>query len=81
MRARRLAVFPHIDVGSHHVPVIIDVITEFARDVVSIFGDNAIAAGRSRESRFTGRDGRFANNMFAFVKVSFLFADMDDDLG
>ena len=30
MRARRTAVFAHVDVGSHHVPIIIDVITEFA---------------------------------------------------
>ena len=30
MRARRPAVFAHVDVGSHRVPIIIDVITEFA---------------------------------------------------
>jgi hypothetical protein len=34
---------------------------------------------RSREPGFAGGDGRFADYVFAFVKVSFLFADMDDN--
>src|SRR5207247_11423979 len=36
--------------------------------------------GRSGESRLACGHGRFADQTFAFVKVRFLFADIDDDL-
>ena len=48
--------------------------------MIPIFGDDVISAGRGGEPRFAGGDGRFADHMFTFVKVSFLFAHMDDDL-
>src|SRR5438445_11638565 len=48
--------------------------------MIPIFGDDVIMAGRGGKPRFAGGDGRFADHMFTFVKVSLLFADMDDDL-
>ncbi len=39
-----------------------------------------LLTGRSGESRLACGDGRFADQTFAFVKVRFLFADIDDDL-
>jgi hypothetical protein len=80
MCARRPAVFARIDIRSHHVPVIIHVITEFARDMVSVLGNDVIVARRGGEPRFAGGDGRFTDHMLTFVKVSLLLADMDDNL-
>src|SRR5438128_5960707 len=37
--------------------------------------------GWSRKPRLAGGDGRFANQAFTFIKVSFLFADMHDNFG
>src|SRR5260370_546524 len=78
MCARRPAVFSRIDIRSHHVSVIIHVITEYARDMISVLGDNVIVARRSGEPRFAGGDGRFADHMFTFRKVSLLLPDMND---
>ncbi|PYJ79729.1 MAG: 3-hydroxyanthranilate 3,4-dioxygenase [Verrucomicrobia bacterium] len=49
--------------------------------MIPIFGDDVIMAGRGGKPRFAGGDGRLADHMFTFVKVSLLFADMYDDLG
>src|SRR5205823_10236550 len=37
-------------------------------------------AGRGRKPRFSRGDSRFADETLAFVKVRFLFADMNNDL-
>ena len=79
MGARRPSVLTRIDVGSHDVPVIIHVIAEYSGDVVWTLREDLITAGRSGKSRFAGGDGRFADQMFPFVKVSFLVADMNYD--
>src|SRR6476659_2085063 len=36
-------------------------------------------AGRSAESRFAGRDRRFADEIFAFVEIGVLFGNADDN--
>src|ERR1043166_3522346 len=38
-------------------------------------------AWRSRKTGFACGDGRFTNQLFPFIKVSFLFVDVHDDLG
>jgi hypothetical protein len=49
--------------------------------VVPIFGNNVIVAGRRGESGFAGGDSRFPDHAFAFVEISLLLAEIDDDLG
>src|SRR5205823_14630554 len=79
MGAWRPRIFAHIDVGSHHIAVVIDVIAELAWNVVPVFRNHLVMTRRSGEPGFPGRDGRFADYTFAFVKVRFLFADTNDD--
>src|SRR4030095_6236922 len=79
VRARWLAVLARINVEPHDVAIIIHVIAEYGGDVVCILRENLIIARRGGEPRFAGRDGRFADEMFPFVKVSFLLTDMNDD--
>jgi len=81
MRAPWLAILARIDVEPHHVAIIIHVIAEYGRDVVWTFREDLIMAGRRGKSRLTGGDRRFTDQMFPFVKVSFLFADVNDNLG
>ena len=76
----RLRIFPRINIRPHHISVIIHVIAEFGRNVVCIFGENGIVTGRCGEPGFTSGDGRFGDQMFALVKVGFLFGGMNNDL-
>src|SRR5262249_38627698 len=61
------------------ISITVHVIAEKARDVVGTFRKHCVMARRSAKTRFTGRDGRFADQSFALVKVTFLLADVHDD--
>ncbi len=81
MRPRWPAIFADVDVRSHDVAPVIDVVSEYARDVVWIFGYDVIVARRGGEAGFASGNSRFADQSFAFVKVSFLFTKVDHDFG
>src|SRR4029077_6731110 len=76
----RLGIFARIDVRFHDGTVIVDIITQLACDVVSIFPNNVIAAGRRGKSRSASGDSRFPDHELALVKISLLFPEMDDNL-
>jgi hypothetical protein len=44
-----------------------------------MFPENGVIAGRSAESRFAGGNRRFTHEGLAFVKISPLLGDADDD--
>jgi hypothetical protein len=79
MRAGRFGILAHIDIGFHDIAKIVHVVAEHRRDVSRILRQHCVVAGRSAESRFAGRDRRFADEMFAFIKIGVLLRDADDD--
>ena len=79
VRAARLAVFADVDVLFHNVAFAIDVIAEFTRVMVLVLRDDGIMAGRRRKTFFPCGNGRFADQMFSFIKVSFLLGQMNND--
>ncbi len=68
------------DVFFHDEAVFINVIAVFARDMVLIFLNHAVFAGRSLVTLLAGRNVRFPNEMFAFVKIGTLFVEMNHNL-
>src|SRR5215469_5448898 len=79
MGSFRTSILSRVNVRPNDVAVIIYVIAEYARDVVCTFRKHRVNAWRSRKTRLTSGDSCFADHCFAFVKVSFLLADVDDD--
>ena len=79
MGAPRPRIFADIDVGPHHVAIVIDVVAELARDMVPVFRDDVIMTSRGGEPRFAGRDGRLADYTFTLVEIGALLADANDD--
>ncbi len=77
----RPAIFPDIDVSFHDMPIAVDVIAKFARDVVPLLRNDVIMTRRSSKSGLAGRHGRFSDQYFSFVKIGFLLAQMNHDLG
>src|SRR5207237_8021389 len=47
--------------------------------MVFVFRDDGIVAGRRRKTFFPCGNGRFADQMFSFIKVSFLLGQMNND--
>jgi len=80
MRARRSRILARIDIRFHDVAHVVHVIAENGRDVRGILRQNCVMAGRSAEARLARRDGRFADEILAFKKISVLLGDTDDDL-
>jgi hypothetical protein len=80
MAAGRFAVLADIDVRFHDAAEIIHVIAEDSGDVLLVLPNHAVMAGRRPEARFAGRNARFANKIFAFIKIGVLFGDANDDL-
>jgi hypothetical protein len=75
------ATIPRIDIRDDDVPEVVNVIAEPGRDMVLVFPDDTILAGRSRKAGFSGGNGRFADQRFALEEIGALFADMDHDFG
>jgi hypothetical protein len=80
VRARRLAIFPRVDIRFQNVTEVIHVIAKYRRDMILVFRKDRIRAGRRGEPRLAGGNGRFADEPFAFEKISALIGDADDDL-
>lgn len=79
MAAGRSRILARIDIRFHDVPKIVHVIAEHRRNVLLVFGDNGVIAGRCAEPWFAGRDRGFTDEMFAFIKIGVLLGDADDD--
>jgi hypothetical protein len=79
MTAGRFTVLARIDVRFHDVAEIIHVIAENSGDVLLVLPNHAVVAGRRPEARFAGGDRRFADQLFALVKIGPLFGDADHD--
>src|SRR5436309_3306786 len=79
MRSARFAIFSHVDVLHHDVALAIDVVAEFTRVMVLVFGDDGIVTRRSRKALLPCGNGRFADQMFSLVKLGFLLGDMNND--
>ena len=77
--SRRLGIFSNTDIFFHDGTVFINVIAVLARDVVCVFLNHAIFAGRRFVTFSSGRDVRFADEMFTFVKIGALFVEVNDD--
>jgi hypothetical protein len=80
VRAGRLGIFPRVDIRFNDVTEIIHVIAEHRRDMILVFRKDRILAGRRGESGLASGNGRFADEPFAFEKISALIGDADDDL-
>lgn len=80
MAAGRFTVLAGIDVRFHNGAEIVHVIAENSGDVLLVLPNHAVMAGRRPEARFPGGNGRFADEIFAFVEIGALFGDADDDL-
>jgi len=81
MAALRSTILTRINVRLHDVAKIVHVIAEYRRDMVLVFRNDRVRAGRCPEPRFAGGDGGLADEMFAFIKIGVLLRDADDDLG
>jgi hypothetical protein len=68
-----------IDIRDNDVAKVVHVIAEPGRDVVFVFPDHAILAGRRGKARLARRNGRFADERFALKEIRALFPDMDND--
>jgi hypothetical protein len=80
VRARGLGILAGIDIRFHDVAEIVDVITEYGRDVLGIFPENGIMARRCAESRFASGNRGFPHELFAFVEIGALLGNADDNL-
>ena len=80
MAAGWFTVLAGIDVRFHDAAEIIHVIAEDSGDVLLVLPNHAVMAGRRPEPRFAGGNARFADKIFAFIKIGMLFGDADDDL-
>jgi hypothetical protein len=80
MRARRSGVFARVDIRFHDIAGIVHVIAEHGRDVLHIFPENGVIAGRRAESRFASGNCRFSDELFAFEEIGALVGDADDNL-
>ena len=79
-RSRWLWIFSSADILLQDQAIFVDVVAILAGDMIFIFLDDAIFARRRFVTFFPGRDVRFADKMFAFVKISALLVEMNDDL-
>ncbi|HYJ05176.1 MAG TPA: hypothetical protein VEX43_08580 [Chthoniobacterales bacterium] len=70
-----------IDIRYDDIAKVVHVITEPGRDMVFVFPDHAILAGRRGKAGFARGNGRFADKRFALEEISALFPDTDDDSG
>src|SRR5438132_14317516 len=69
MSAFGLRVLPHIDIGFYYFASVVDVVAEFARDVVFVLLDYMIMPWRRIETSLSSCDSAFSNQAVAFVKV------------
>ena len=80
MGAGRFGILSRIDIRFHDVAKIVHVIPKHSRDMVRVFPEDSVLAGRRSESRFASRYGRFADEMLALVKIGALVGDADHNL-
>lgn len=80
MGAPGLGILARVDIRLHDVAEIVHVVTEYGRDMLRVFPENGVVAGRCAESRFASGDRGFPNQMFAFVEIGALLGDADDNL-
>jgi hypothetical protein len=75
----RRAAIAGIDIRYDDVAKVVHVIAEPGRDVVFVFPDHAILAGRCGKAGFARGNGRFADKRLALEEKGALFRDMDND--
>ena len=68
-----------IDVRYHDIAELVHVVAEPGRDMVFVFPDHAILAGRRGKAGLACGNGRFADERVAFEEIGALFPDMDND--
>ncbi len=79
VRATRPRILAGINIRFCDVAEVVDIIAEHGRDVIFVFREHLIMAWRSREPLPAGGDGRFADELFPFEKISALIGDADHD--
>jgi hypothetical protein len=70
-------VFVGLYVLSHDLPVLVDVISVKARDVLSVFLNDSELTGRRIVTLSTGRDDWNTDDLIAFIEISPLLIEID----
>lgn len=79
MRAFGTGILGGIDIGFHDVAEVVHVIAEAGGDMILVFPDHAILAGRRGKPGLAGGDGGFAHEGLPLEEVGALLMDMHDD--
>lgn len=79
MRAFGTGILGGIDIGLHDVAEVVHIIAEPGRDMIFIFPNHAVLAGRRGKSRLAGGDGGFSYEGLPLEEVGALLMDMHDD--